>query len=169
MLGDSLLVAPIFSSDGTVDYYLPEGHWTNFITNKVIEGGRWIHEKHDYLSLPLMVRPNTIIPVGINEQQPDYDYADGVVFHVFELQDNMTVSRSVVTRKGEVAIVIKASRKGQQIHVQTKGASKSWSILLRGVDSVLSVKGGTTRADALGTLLIPKKGVNRLNIHLPKH
>lgn len=43
--------------------------------------------EHRYLSLPLMARPNTIIPIGTNEQRPDYDYA-GVTFHVFELQDN---------------------------------------------------------------------------------
>ena len=31
MLGDSLLVAPIFREDGTVDFYVPEGGlWTNY-------------------------------------------------------------------------------------------------------------------------------------------
>ena len=32
MLGDALLVAPIFTPDGMVDYYLPAGRWTNFLT-----------------------------------------------------------------------------------------------------------------------------------------
>ena len=44
MLGDALLVAPIFSPDGVVDYYLPAGRWTNFLTGQVIEGGRWLRE-----------------------------------------------------------------------------------------------------------------------------
>ncbi|MGQ9596525.1 MAG: hypothetical protein ACUVQY_11435 [Thermoproteota archaeon] len=35
--------------------------------------------KHGYLSLPLMARPNTIIPVGANDKRPDHDYADGAV------------------------------------------------------------------------------------------
>ena len=31
MLGDSLLVAPVFSHDGSVSYYVPAGRWTNLI------------------------------------------------------------------------------------------------------------------------------------------
>ena len=31
MLGDSLLVAPIFSHDGSVRFYVPEGRWTNLL------------------------------------------------------------------------------------------------------------------------------------------
>ncbi|HAJ35277.1 MAG TPA: alpha-xylosidase, partial [Chloroflexi bacterium] len=40
MLGEALLVAPIFTNAGIVDYYLPAGHWTHFLTGEVIEGGR---------------------------------------------------------------------------------------------------------------------------------
>ena len=57
LLGGSLLVAPIFSEDGIVDYYLPAGRWTNFLTGKAQEGPGWRREQHGFLSLPLMVRP----------------------------------------------------------------------------------------------------------------
>jgi alpha-D-xyloside xylohydrolase len=30
-----------------------------------------VREAHGYLSLPLMVRPNTVLPVGANEERPD--------------------------------------------------------------------------------------------------
>jgi len=53
MLGDSLLVAPIFSEDGCVTYYLPEGEWKNLLTGEVCAGGKWRTETHDYFSLPL--------------------------------------------------------------------------------------------------------------------
>lgn len=166
MLGDSLLVAPVFSPDGIVDYYLPEGRWTNFITGSVIEGRRWVREKHGYLSLPLMARPNIVIPVGTNEQRPDYDYAEGVVFHVFELQDNSKVSTRVPTVKGDTAMTIEVSRAGKSVHVKAQGASKSWSVLLRGVNRVQSVDGGTTKMDVLGTLIVPAKGASSLTINL---
>ena len=39
MLGERLLVAPVFSPDRTVDYYMPQGRWTNFLSGKVVEGG----------------------------------------------------------------------------------------------------------------------------------
>ena len=37
MLGGSLLVAPIFNDEGTVQYYLPTGKWTNIISGEKIE------------------------------------------------------------------------------------------------------------------------------------
>nr|WP_111570641.1 TIM-barrel domain-containing protein [Halanaerobium saccharolyticum] len=36
MLGDSLMVAPVFNEDGKVKYYLPEGCWTIFLSGEVI-------------------------------------------------------------------------------------------------------------------------------------
>jgi alpha-D-xyloside xylohydrolase len=56
MLGADLLVAPVFSDDGEVSYYLPAGEWTRLLTGEKLNGGRWITEKHDFLSLPLLVR-----------------------------------------------------------------------------------------------------------------
>ena len=38
MLGRDLLVAPVFTADGTVDVYLPTGTWTNWFTGeRVVE------------------------------------------------------------------------------------------------------------------------------------
>jgi alpha-D-xyloside xylohydrolase len=166
MLGDALLVAPVFSSDGAVDYYLPQGRWTNFCTGEVVRGGRWVRETHGYLSLPLMVRPNSVIPIGANERQPDYDYADDVTLHVFELQDGVTRASRVPTIKGDVAMTVEVSRAGQQVRVEAQGASKPWSVLLRGVDAVESVAGGKAQADALGTRLIPAEITSRLTVRL---
>jgi alpha-D-xyloside xylohydrolase len=166
MLGGALLVAPVFSPDGRVDYYLPEGRWTSFLTGQVMEGGLWMREKHGYLSLPLMARPNTIIAVGANEQRPDYEYAENVTFHVFELQDGATLSASVPTPKGDTALTVEMNRTGQEIRARVQGDSHSWRILLRGIESVQSVKGGEAQADKLGTLLIPAGGADRLEVRL---
>ena len=70
MLGDSLLVAPVFTPDGAVDYYLPKGRWTNFLTGQMVEGGRWVHETHGYLSLPLMVALDQDGDAGIVQLTP---------------------------------------------------------------------------------------------------
>jgi alpha-D-xyloside xylohydrolase len=166
MLGDSLLVAPVFSPDGAVDYYLPRGQWTNFLSGEVVDGGRWVREQHGYLALPLMARSNSVIPVGADEQQPGYDYADGVTFHVFALQDGATASASVPTAKGDAAMTVVVSRKGQEVCVQAEGGAKPWSVLLRGVEAVQSVEGGTAQADPLGTRVIPAQGLNALTVQL---
>jgi alpha-D-xyloside xylohydrolase len=63
MLGADLLVAPVFSEDGEVSYYLPAGEWTELLTGKTVRGGCWRTEKHGFLSLPLLVRPG--VPLKI--------------------------------------------------------------------------------------------------------
>ena len=48
LLGPSLLVAPVFSAAGEVEYYLPAGRWTNWFTREVVEGGGWRREVHGF-------------------------------------------------------------------------------------------------------------------------
>ena len=166
MLGGSLLVAPVLTSDGTVDYYLPQGRWTHLLSGEEVEGGRWIHEQHGYLSLPLLARPNSIVPLGAVDERPDYDYADGVTFHVFQLQEGASASARVPALTGGTALSLEASCRGQEIQIQATGASRAWSVLLRGIDAVASVKGGTAQPDPLGTRLIPAAGSRAMTIHL---
>jgi alpha-D-xyloside xylohydrolase len=161
-----LLVAPVFTPDGTVDYYLPTGRWTNFLSGETVEGGRWLREQHGYLSLPLMVRPNTVLPVGANESRPDYDYADGVTYHVFALDETAVAIARVPALDGSIETTVEARRTGERIDISVRGASKPWSISLRGVAAVDSVEGGADQAEALGTRVVPAEDVRRLVVHL---
>lgn len=83
MLGSSLLVAPVFSEDGGVEFYLPEGEWTSLLTGETVTGGGWRRETHGFESLPLYVRPGTILPWGSRTDKPDYDYHEGLTLRVF--------------------------------------------------------------------------------------
>ena len=56
MLGEDLLVAPIFNAEGEVTFYLPAGAWRNFFTGQIVDGGRWVTETHSFTSLPLYAR-----------------------------------------------------------------------------------------------------------------
>jgi alpha-D-xyloside xylohydrolase len=155
MLGGALLVAPVFSAAGDVAYYLPAGRWTHFLTGEVVEGGRWVRERHGMKSLPLLARPNSLIAVGTEATRPDYDYADGVTFHLFELADGAEATSVVPTVKGEVALTATARRQGDTVRVAVEGASKPWRVLLRGIKGVRSVEGGEARSDDVGTLVVP--------------
>lgn len=73
MLGPSLLVAPVFSADGDVEFYLPVGRWTSLLTGEVVEGGRWVRERHGFDSLPLYVRPGSVLAFG-RDDTFEYDY-----------------------------------------------------------------------------------------------
>jgi len=110
MLGDSLLVAPIFNADSIAEYYLPEGKWTNFFTEEVREGGKWYSEKHGYLSIPLYVKPGSIIAVGAKDDGPVYDYAQNVTFKVYELSEGQTVQSVIYNASNEKETEIIVSR-----------------------------------------------------------
>ncbi|HEY8500641.1 MAG TPA: alpha-xylosidase, partial [Clostridia bacterium] len=166
MLGDSLLVAPIFNDRGCAEYYLPEGIWTNFLSGEKVEGGRWVSEIHNYMSLPLMVRPNSIIPVGNVDTRPDYDYADNVVLHVFELKDNSECSAVVCNTAGEPELNAAVKKEGDTIVVKADGTGKPWSLLLRGFDNLRSVKGGSWSKKPEGVLVTPASGENKLEIFI---
>lgn len=166
MLGESLLVAPVFTFDGTVDYYLPAGRWTHFLTGRVVEGGRWLREQHDFLSLSLLVRPNSIIAVGSQAERPDYDYSDGVTLQVYELADRAAVSATIPSLAGEVAATFAVSREGRTLTVERQGTAKEWQLLLVGIESVASVEGGTAESSAQGVLIRPAGWAERLKIAL---
>lgn len=166
MLGDSVLVAPIFNPEGDVEYYLPEGNWTNFLTNEVREGGRWHREQHGYMTLPMMIKPGSLIAVGHEDSRTDYDYADRVAFHLFELAEGMEAAADIVNLKGEKEMTASAFRSGNVIELETRGSDKEWSLILRGIAEVGSVMGGKAEACELGSRIIPDQGTSALRIIL---
>ncbi|MEU6841935.1 alpha-xylosidase [Streptomyces sp. NPDC046716] len=91
MLGPDLLVAPVFSADGDVEYYLPEGTWTHLLTGEHVEGPGWRRETHGFDSLPLFVRPGAVLPFGADDQRPDGDWPDGLTLLVTPDADDVTV------------------------------------------------------------------------------
>lgn len=128
MFGDSLLVAPIFKENGEVQYYLPEGTWYNLITGADVSGGKWQKETHDYHSLPLMIRPNTVLALGNNDQKPDYDYADGVSLLVSAFDEGAEAKTEIPDLKGETVMTVTAKRVGDEIHLHVEGGNGNYTV-----------------------------------------
>ena len=63
MLGDALLVAPVFDEQD-VDYYIPTGTWTNLLDGREITGGKFVSETHTFMTLPLLVRQDHALIIG---------------------------------------------------------------------------------------------------------
>ncbi len=166
MLGDSLLVAPIFNPEGESAYYLPHGTWTHFLTGEQVYGGVWRKENYDYFSLPLFARENSLIPVGNEENRPDYDYAEGVTLQLFALQDGQTASASVPTVRGETQLVVTAARRGKTITIAAEGNASNWTVLLRGINNVSSVDNGKASIQEQGTQIAPSSGAATIVITL---
>jgi alpha-D-xyloside xylohydrolase len=132
-LGDSLLVAPIFSAEGTVSYYLPAGSWFNVISGERVQGGRWRDETHGYKSLPLMAREGSLIAYGSQDSRPDYDYAQGAAFTLYGLPDGATASAKVFSVDGKLELEVAAARTGETLTVKAAGDGKPWKLVLRGL------------------------------------
>ena len=148
MLGDSLLVAPIFNEEGDVTYYLPAGQWTHLLTGEVVTGGTWRSETHGFMSLPLFVRENTILAIGAVNDRPDYDFADGVELQLHNLQEGVKASTVVRDVKGNVSLTVEATRNGNSIAVALNGANKPLSLVVKGQGEVAAVEGVAATVEA---------------------
>ena len=156
MLGDNLLVAPVFAADDPVDYYVPAGKWTNILSGEIIAGPGWRRETHDFLSLPLLARPNSIIAFGAVDTRPGYDYSAGATLHVYALEDGRSAMAAIPTPRGEMGLRVKVTRNADRYQVATEGEARNWTILLVGVETGEIADGGySTERSAQGLLVRP--------------
>jgi alpha-D-xyloside xylohydrolase len=104
---------------------------TNLLNGNVIAGhaGR---ETHDFLSLPLLVRPNSVIPIGSRADQTGYDYSDGVTLKVYQLEDGHSAKVEIPSPEGKIETTFEIMRQGPDIHIQRHGPAKEWSVSLAG-------------------------------------
>jgi len=121
MLGDSLLVAPIFNEEGIAEYYLPEGRWTSLIDQSEKEGGRWYREKHGYLSIPLYARAGSIVAMGACDGNAVYDYTDGTVLTVYALADGAEASTCIYDTENVKAVTASVKRSGNRYEAIVSG------------------------------------------------
>lgn len=163
MLGDSLLVAPVFSEDGFVDYYLPAGRWTHWLTGEVQEGARWHRTQHDFLSLPLFARPGSIVAFGANDHRPDYAFAEDVTFRVHELGHGGESRCAIYSDTGGEAAIVRVRRDGGRIRARLTGDYRGpWNLQLAGVEKVRTAAGIPVVSDPLGCILQAAPGVSEL-------
>jgi len=148
MLGENLLVAPVFNDKGETETYLPDGIWTNWFTNEKTCGGRYIGAKNDYFGLPLWVRPNSIVAVGKENSTVDYNYEDSPALHVFELDKTETV---IYGKDGEKKFKVYLEKQNNKIILSVDGASAGFKLLLR---NIFKIKTGEFIKTELGAEIV---------------
>jgi len=155
MLGENILVAPVFNEEGDVSYYVPKGEWYGYIDGKVRKStGEWMEEKHDFLSLPILVREGSVFVSGPNNASvPDYDYTLDFVVNIFRSPGKQTVKIPDVKKAGSFAgeVIVDASEESIKVNVSTKG---KWLVRLLGVESVKS----EFSTDSFGNAVITTSG-----------
>lgn len=163
MLGDSLLVAPIFNENSMAEYYLPEGTWTNFLTGEQREGGKWYSEEHGYLSIPLYAKEGTIVAVGAKNDGPVYDFADGVTYRVFTVKDGVKTSTEVFNTNSEKESEICVERISNTYKIQVK-SSKPCRIELVSVKGAKSVVNAEMKEENGSLILIPESTESEITV-----
>ncbi len=155
MLGDNLLVAPVFNEESIGSFYLPKGTWTDFFTGETVEGGTWIEKEYDYLHLPLMARANSIIAVGACDERPDYDYASGVELRVYALSDDVEAQTTVYGMAQDAELHVSVVKSGARITMQAEHISgKPYTVKLVGIQAK-SADGASMEIAGKDTVLTP--------------
>ncbi|MDR1560312.1 MAG: alpha-xylosidase [Clostridiales bacterium] len=104
MLGENLMVAPVFHSDGHCEYYLPEGVFTNLFTGAAKRGGRYYTDNCDYFQMPVYVMENTLLPRAGNE------------VHVYEPRVGVPAKAVIYYEDGESVVSITGLRDEQGMY-----------------------------------------------------
>ena len=164
MFGDNILVAPVFNADSVVDYYLPKGTWTNLITNEIIEGGTWINGKFDYFTLPLMVKENSIIPMGTNDNCCDYDYSKDLKLHIFNLKDKSNAE--INSSNGDTLLKVCAENTNNHIKVTLSESYENIKVIMNNVHNVKNVVGATVEDSKEGCILTILNNIKEINFDI---
>jgi alpha-D-xyloside xylohydrolase len=147
MFGDRLLVAPVFTASGETSYYIPAGTWTHLQTGATVRGPVWVHEVCDFQTVPVFVRPASVLPVGSRDDRPDYPYHEDVTLRAYEFPDGGQATVTVPGPTGEVAAVFEVAREGRTLTATRLQGAAPWR--LTSVPSAkgkeVSVPGNTTR------------------------
>ena len=107
--GNKIMVAPVFTDTGEVEFYLPTAGWTSLLSGKRYEQGGWYKETHSIDSLPILVPDGTVLPLGNCTSSPVYEWDNGVCLYLFG-----------------------KPFKTQRIKVRSCGKNREFEILVRG-------------------------------------
>lgn len=157
MFGPNMLIVPIFSENGEVEYYLPKGKWINWWSKKIVDGGEWFKEKYSLDKIPIYIRENSIIPYTdpmsyVGERNYDKIILEIYVFNKAEFKyffDGEEVNINVVVNNGmDISLTpstktwilkiyfIKTFRRIETINCVLKNAEHNDGILAVTIDKI---------------------------------
>ena len=141
MLGDSLLVAPVFH-DKRAEYYLPEGEWTHLSTGEVRSGSRWYFDELDFFGVPLFIRPNRLVALGPERAKVEYDFAAGTRLIAGKLDGVTACSVQISDAKGKPATRFELEQKDHRVTLTNRDGRSDFTLQLPWASEVTELEGG---------------------------
>lgn len=153
MLGSSLLVCPVLTRNGQVSCYIPAGIWTDFMTREKIRGPKYLVRNIDNDTIPVFVRPNSILVTRSSDSHRETGILDGLTFTCFELAPGSVTACEVFGEDGNASGVIKVTTGNNKITVQTNGFGRNKRIVLSDIVNVVSVSESMPEQTQFGTMI----------------
>ncbi len=94
LVGEDLLIVPVTPED-TVDVQLPPGVWTEL--SGAMHAGR-LRCMRGYNEMPVLVRENALLPIGVNDRTTDHDDADRLTLHWYQPKERAACTLADGTR-----------------------------------------------------------------------
>ena len=139
LLGDDLLVAPVFDAAGDVHVYLPAGTWTPLLGGEPVTGPVWRRERHGYDSLPLYVRAGAVLPRTERVEGTDGPWLDGLLLDVTPAPAGTAREVEVTEPGGRTATYrVEWTASGA---TAVSGSDEAWSLRPVGRAAVAAVAG----------------------------
>ncbi len=83
MLGDSILVAPVYNESGKRYVYLPKGNWFDFWNKELVEGNQNINTISDLTKIPIFIKAGAVIPRMQNQNRIPQDSINPIIFEIY--------------------------------------------------------------------------------------
>ena len=91
--------------------------------------GRKVHcGKFDYFSLPLLLREDRILPLGRRDDTTEYDFEDGVEFHIYEIKKSAECTLYSPSCKKGISIMVE--RVQDSLKVSVTDVHKAYSLVI---------------------------------------
>ena len=149
MFGPSLLAAPVTTSNDSIRIYIPSGIWTDFMTHEKVQGPRYITRKVAPNSVPVYVRPNSIIPTRTPDTNSGIGSLDNLTFTCFGL--STTAACEVFANGGQGSGLFTAEVTGNKIMIRTKNLGGTKHLVLSGIFNVVGLSESVPEKLSYGT------------------
>lgn len=113
-------------------------------TERTVVGPAWLRETHDVLSVPLFVRPGTLLATGQVHDRPDSDYGELATLTLYAFDDGQEAVTCIPRLNGEEDFSVRVRRDGDRLHLSRSGRARPYLFRLAGGSTAQQIGAETT-------------------------